>query len=240
MTVGWKLILIAAALGATTHTAMAQDNDLGLPGTFTGNVAIASDTTFRGYTQTQEDPAIQGGLDWDSGFGVYLGTWASNVNFGIPSEGSLRTDVYGGYKGAVGGFTYDVGAIAYLFPGTPKVMDYQWWEGYVKVGYDFDIAALTAGIAYTPDYFGGLDNAMYYSSALKVPLPVGIDGLSIGATIGYQDYKGLDSVLDYSVGLTYAMDWFTTDVRFVNTDGSNALCRNVCDKRVIVKISRAF
>lgn len=51
---------------------------------------------------------------------------------------------------------------------------------------------------------------------------------------------GLDSIADYSVGLTYAMEWFTTDVRFHDTDGNSISCRKICDSRVVVKVSRSF
>jgi len=236
LTVG-RLILTASLLCAAT-TAGAQDGSSFLPGTFTGNVAITNDYVFRGYTQNQEEPAIQGGFDWDSGQGFYLGTWASNFNFGVPGEGSIEWDVYGGYKGTVDNFTYDIGAIGYIYPGTPGAMSYDWWEASAKVGYDMGFAALSASVNYTPDFFGGLDEAWYYAGKLAVP--VGIEGLSVDGTVGYQDLKGLPSVLDYSVGITYAMDWFTTDLRFHNTDGTPIACQNVCDERFVVKISRAF
>jgi uncharacterized protein (TIGR02001 family) len=231
--------MAALLLAAVTNSAVAQDQDGLLPGTFTGNVALTNDYVFRGYTQTEEDVAIQGGFDWDSGFGIYLGTWASNMQFGIPGEGSMELDVYGGYKGTIDKFSYDIGAIGYLYPGTAKALDYQWWEVSAKVGYDFDVAALSGGVSYTPDYFGGLDKSWYYAGKLLVP--AGIEGLSVDGTIGYQDLQsGLDSVTDYSVGITYAMKWFTTDLRFHDTDGAAAGCKKICDDRVVVKLSRSF
>ena len=73
--------------------------------TVSGNVALATDYTFRGVSQT-DGPAVQGGFDatfGDSGF--YLGTWASNINFGGGSD--LELDVYGGYKFALGAVNMD-------------------------------------------------------------------------------------------------------------------------------------
>jgi uncharacterized protein (TIGR02001 family) len=224
---------------ATATAAVAEDDGWMLPGTFTGNVAVTNDYVFRGFTQTQENAAIQGGFDWDSGHGFYLGTWASNFQFGAPGEGSVEWDVYGGYKGTLGKFTYDVGAIGYLYPGTDKALNYQWWEASAKVGYDFGVAAVSGGISYTPDYFGGLEDSWYYAGKLLVP--VGVEGLTVDGTIGLQDLKGpFADTVDYSIGVTYAMKWFTTDVRFIDTDGPAATCRRVCDSRVVVKISRSF
>jgi uncharacterized protein (TIGR02001 family) len=40
------------------------------------NVALTSDYVFRGVSQTDEDPAIQGGFDVSHDSGLYIGTWA--------------------------------------------------------------------------------------------------------------------------------------------------------------------
>jgi uncharacterized protein (TIGR02001 family) len=133
MLTGGRFVIAAMLLGAATTPAMAQEN-WDLPGNFTGNVALTNDYVFRGFTQTQENAALQGGLDWDSGHGFYLGTWGSNIQFDVPGEGSLELDVYGGYRGTIGKFSYDIGAIGYLYPGTDKGLSYKWWEVSAKPG----------------------------------------------------------------------------------------------------------
>ena len=231
------VLVVGLLAGAMALPAAAADEEASsLPGTFTGNVALTNDYVYRGYTQTQEKAAIQGGLDWDSGVGFYLGTWGSNMKFGAPGEGSMELDVYGGYKGAIEKFTYDVGALGYIYPGTNKALNYNWWEAHLVVGYDFGVVQTSAGFYYTPDYFGGNGSGVYYTGKLLVPI---VEGLSIDGTIGRTDVKGtaLDYT-DYSIGITYAFKWFTTDVRFYDTDVKG--CTNVCDNRVVVKISRSF
>jgi uncharacterized protein (TIGR02001 family) len=48
------------------------------------NLALTTDYIFRGFSQTDEGPAIQGGFEL--GYkNFYLGVWGSNVNFGGPS-----------------------------------------------------------------------------------------------------------------------------------------------------------
>ena len=44
-------------------------------------VNIASDYTFNGVSQTQENPALQASLDYANDNGFYAGAWASNVDF---------------------------------------------------------------------------------------------------------------------------------------------------------------
>ena len=48
--------------------------------TLSGNLTIASDYRFRGFTQTDYQPAIQGGVDFAHKSGFYLGNWNSNVS----------------------------------------------------------------------------------------------------------------------------------------------------------------
>src|SRR5215210_6725440 len=94
---------------------------------FTGNVGLFSQYIFRGLTQTNRHPAVQGGFDYAHSSGFYAGTWASNISWlrenasftgpggvtvpnGTYGEGgSLEWDFYGGYKGTIKDFSYDVG-----------------------------------------------------------------------------------------------------------------------------------
>ncbi len=70
--------------------------------TFTGNVGLYSQYVFRGISQTNEKPAIQGGFDLGHKSGFYVGTWASNISWlsdGNPDvSASIEWDFYGGYK----------------------------------------------------------------------------------------------------------------------------------------------
>ncbi|MEO1766568.1 TorF family putative porin [Thiobacter aerophilum] len=121
--------LAAAGLLTTVVPAFA-DNAAPL----TANVGITSDYVFRGVSQTQGGPAIQGGIDYAHPSGFYVGTWASNVSWvsvrsfkdsngtvttGDPfkENNSMEWDFYGGYKASAGDFGYDLGVITYYYPG---------------------------------------------------------------------------------------------------------------------------
>jgi uncharacterized protein (TIGR02001 family) len=122
-----KTALAALALIASTATlaqtaapvaaaAAAPENTLAF------NVGVVSQYRFRGIEQTSGKPAIQGGLDFTHTSGVYLGAWASNVNwvkdFNAATQGDYEVDLYGGYKGEIiPGLGYDLGVIAYMYPG---------------------------------------------------------------------------------------------------------------------------
>ncbi|MFL2771926.1 MAG: TorF family putative porin [Rhodospirillaceae bacterium] len=228
-------LFVTGLASAITTSVIAQDNSF--PGEFSGNVTLTSDYVFRGFTQANEDPAIQGGLDWDSGAGFYAGTWASNVNFGDGDEASIEIDLYGGYTGEVENFSYDIGFLYYLYPGAAGVLNYDFWEVYGSIGYDLGLAAVSFGLAYSPENFGETDDGLYFQSGISVPLS---DQFSIDVNLNYYDVDPAfgEDYLDWSVGGTLSFDGFDIDLRYVDTDISN--CAGVCDGRAVFSISRTF
>ena len=85
------------------------------------NIGVWSQYIFRGLSQTDYKPAVQGGIDYAHESGLYIGTWASNIqwlrDFGI-SSGRVEIDIYGGYKQTIGDFGYDFGFLRYEYPGS--------------------------------------------------------------------------------------------------------------------------
>ncbi|MFH1605311.1 MAG: TorF family putative porin, partial [Pseudomonadota bacterium] len=130
-----KLLLAASVsavfslpLSAFTETAVAAEP--ASPHTLTGNFGIFSQYIFRGLTQTNTNPAAQGGFDYTHGSGLYAGTWLSNISWLTDSttvpgysgykSAPLEWDIYGGYRGTFGksNFGYDVGLLQYYYPGS--------------------------------------------------------------------------------------------------------------------------
>src|SRR5260221_9034110 len=76
--------------------------------TFTSNIGLFSQYVFRGVSQTNEKPAVQGGFDLGHKSGFYVGTWASNISWisdfvpqgAPPVSASLEWDFYRGHKGS--------------------------------------------------------------------------------------------------------------------------------------------
>src|SRR5262245_7560989 len=75
--------------------------------TLSANVALASEYVFRGFSQTSEGLAIQGGFDATCG-SFYIGVWASNLDWGpafrpgpddFVTWASIELDSYAGFKG---------------------------------------------------------------------------------------------------------------------------------------------
>jgi len=86
--------------------------------TLGGNLTIGSDYRFRGFSQTDYQPTIQGGVDFAHKSGFYLGNWNSNVSSTLYNGAPIEMDFYGGWKTSFDSFGLDVGVIYYYYPGT--------------------------------------------------------------------------------------------------------------------------
>lgn len=59
------------------------------------NIGYFSDYRFRGVSLSDEDFALQGGIDVTHSSGFYVGTWGSSIE---PFNGAeMELDLYGGY-----------------------------------------------------------------------------------------------------------------------------------------------
>jgi uncharacterized protein (TIGR02001 family) len=101
------LMLVAGVACFARGVGAKEPESGGVRSWFSGNVAMASDYSFRGISQTDRKPAIQGGLDLAHPSGIYLGTWGSSVNFGedlsAGQRAQMELDVYGGLRRSVAG-----------------------------------------------------------------------------------------------------------------------------------------
>lgn len=184
-------------------------------GEFSMTVTATSDYDFRGVTQTAGEPAIQGSIDWAADNGLYVGAWASNVDFGRCCDESVEVDLYAGFAGGdEEGLTFDVGALYYSYPGADD-LDYP--EVYAGIAYGiFD-----AKVWYSWDFFALDKSAYYIEGNVSVPLPADF-GLSLH--LGYNDGEAFDepgysSYFDYSVGVTKALGNWEFELKWV--DGSD-------------------
>jgi uncharacterized protein (TIGR02001 family) len=131
-----KSLITTAVLGALLAPSFvfaadaAPASDL----TVSYNVGLYSQYIFRGLTQTDRKPALQGGVDLTHSSGFYLGAWGSNISWlrdpngptaaaadtYYTKGGDLEIDLYGGFKTELGksGVGIDVGALQYWYPGT--------------------------------------------------------------------------------------------------------------------------
>lgn len=211
---------------------------------FSGNAALATDYVFRGISQTNEDPAIQGGFDFKHDSGFYAGVWASNVDLGFGSN--IEIDYYAGLTGALaGGLGWDAGLIYYSYPGSDDddaELDY--WEVKGGLNYAFKGVALepTVGLTlfYSPEFTGETGDAVFVLGSLSLSLP---QDFGLSAHVGQQtidDYNP-DSYLEYGVGISKAIAGFNLGLTYYATDDdAEELFADLADERVVFSVARSF
>ncbi|HAF80519.1 MAG TPA: hypothetical protein DCG66_05845 [Brevundimonas sp.] len=200
----------ALALGLTGLAAPASAQDAKVA----FNVGVTSDYVFRGYSQTNEDPAIQGGVDLTAG-SFYAGAWASNVDFGDDTDAEV--DVYGGYRTEAAGFALDFGVIGYLYAGEPDGADYNYAEFKAAASRAVGPATFGAAVYYSPDFFGAADKEATYAEVNAAFSPA--DKWTISGAVGQQWLDVSDDYLTWNAGIGYALtENLSADARYYDTD----------------------
>jgi len=239
------ITLISALVLVSAGSSRAEDEEKSdFPGTFSANVGFTTDYVWRGLSQTDNGAAVQGGLDWSSELGFYLGVWGSNVDFNDPDAGSLETDFYAGYAGKLGDFSYDIQALYYYYPGADGHLNYDFFETVLGAGYDLGFADLSAGFAYSPETFGKGGRTYYYSGGVSVPLPLPL-GLALKGNVGYYRFDESDTAPNYrhyDVGLGASALGFDLGLTYTNTDLKSGQCGGdkACKGEILASISRSF
>ena len=192
------------------------------PHTFTYNIGLFSQYIFRGLTQTGEELALQGGVDYSHSSGFYAGVWASNISWLEDSgpagasaydNSSLELDVYGGYRNTIGetGIGYDVGLLQYIYPGDNNnnwIEDAETTEIYGALSYKW----LQGKFSYivSDDAWGTPDGQGTWYAEANANIPIGESGFTANLHVGRQEFDGgpsdindrLYSYTDWKVGLT--------------------------------------
>ena len=220
------------ALAGFSNTALGQGDS-----PVSANLAVTTDYVFRGYTQTGEDAAVQGGVDWEDSSGWYVGAWASKIDFGPGDGASMEVDLYGGYAWEANDVSYDLGLIYYAYPGADSDSGYDFFEAYASLGYDLDAVSLSAALHFTPDNFGETGNGWYVTGGLSRGLS---ESFSVDANVGSSQVTpdfGED-YLDWNLGLSYSLSQFGLDLRYHDTDAPD--CTGACDSRIVLSLSVGF
>ena len=211
------------------------------PCTVSANVGYTTDYVFRGISQTNEEAAVQGGVDLTCGK-FYLGTWGSSIAFGNGTE----IDIYGGYKTSSGPVSWDVGFIYYAYPGAPSFLDLDYVE--LKIGASAEIVkggTVGATLFYSPEYTGNTGEVFTWELSYSQALPnVGMFSPTVSATYGYSDFQDL-SFLSYAywnIGVSLAFyDRWSLDLRYWDTDGEGAAFANpLADGRFVATLKYTF
>lgn len=230
--------LLAGLLAVPAHAEEEQGWWYG--GTLTGT----TDYVYRGVSQTDESPALQGSLDVGHSNGLYAGIWASNVDFDEPDGIDYELNLYVGW---VYDFTedtsLDVHVVRYLYPGA-------------NAGYSFNynelIAALsfldyfTATVAYSDDWLNTDEHAFYYHLGADIPLGIWDLNLKLGAGLNDISRATGSDYRDFQVGFNRSWGAVNADLSYFETNGFNGPVqeylgpRGWATGRVVLTLSMEF
>jgi uncharacterized protein (TIGR02001 family) len=232
------LILLGAPLSAQTPTPAPAI-------TTSGSMALVTDYSFRGISQTQKKIAIQGGLEMDAS-ALYLGAWGSSLNFGEP-DGVVRaeaeTDVVGGVRKTLAGTGFDLGFVFYGYPGTDKTYNYNYLEFALGASRSFSALTVAAKGSVSPDYFAASGTGIYVNGSLGYAIPKST--VSLLAAIGHQSIQknaafGTPDYMDWSAGGAVKVVGLTLGASAVGTNLKKADCfggSELCKARLVLSIA---
>ena len=218
--------VMAAAGLAFAAPASAQDVDVSF------NVGVVSDYVFRGASQSDEEPAIQGGIDMTAG-GFYAGVWASSVDFYDSTDAEI--DGYFGYRTEAAGFAWDFGLIGYGYVNAPNGSDYDYAEAKIAASRAVGPATVGAAVYYSPNFYGAADEEAVYYELNGAITP--FENLTVSAAVGQQKLDVSDDYSTWNIGATYALFGpVALDVRYHDTDVDSPLYEG----RVVGSIKAVF
>jgi uncharacterized protein (TIGR02001 family) len=214
------LLLTAAAFAVLAAPAAAQEAETP-DWAVEWEVGAVSDYRFRGYSLSDEGPALQGGVTVSAPNGLYAYGWASTIDeYGAGADGKGaqgEIDLGFGYAGSLAGFDIDVSAVRYLYPGGEDV---DFWEIPVSVSRAVGDWTLTLGGAYVPVQDNtGEDNRYVFAGAdwtLRTERPV-----TLSLLVGREDGAFADDKTDWSLGASTELGPVTVGLNWVDADADD-------------------
>jgi len=197
---------------------------------FRGQVAFTTDYVWRGLSQTDGRPAVQGELTLEHRSGLYVGIWGSNVDFdvdGADTNAHLELDYYVGFANQFAGIDYDFGYIAYRYPGESDMSS---WELYGELSKDFGVLAIKGGGHWTNDYAG--EGLKQYHLFGGTSVPVG--PVTLHALAGYTDTEDDQDWTYWQLGVSTSLLGVDFDLSYHDTDEDEV------DSRVVLTASKSF
>ena len=252
---------MTAFIGEPSPTELAAPELFSIDGlALSSNLLLTSDYVDRGLSQTDANPAVQGGFELAYRW-LYAGLWASNLDFGGADPNGdgiadsavapIEIDWYGGARTNAGETEIDLGVVYTSYPdafrGMPAV-DLDFWELVASASRPL-VAGIEAGVSvtYAWDYRGEVGENWLFAVTLERALPrTGPFSPTIGGSVAFNDGESNQGASDYwfwNSGIELAFrERFAVDLRYWDTDlgGCDSAKLFQCDERVVATLSAEF
>jgi len=242
----WARSLIGAAAVACAGVGLADD-DFG-NGAWSYNFGATTDYRFRGISQSDNDPAMQGKVEYADPSGLFASVWASTVDFTPFGDGdaSVEVDLTAGFRYAFSDMTKgELKAVFNWYPDSdppPAVEDPDYVEFAAGLTHDFGEVSLSGELAWSPDFARGLGDSFALTAGLGVPLSpqwwVFGRGIKASGHLGRQLYEHASDYTYGDLGVTASTGMFAVDVRYV--DSSMNACGQLCDAGLVLSGTVSF
>lgn len=211
------------------------------------NAALVSDYRYRGLSQSRLQPALQGGADYTHNrSGFYAGTWLSTIKWikDASGDGDIEWDLYGGKRGDITkDLSYDVGALAYVYPSNGLKPNANTLELYGQIGFG------PAYVKYshsTSNLFGFSDSKNSGYLDVGANIDVG-NGYTVNLHVGHQTVRNNSaaSYTDYKAGVTKDFGFANVALALIGADtkayaGPLPGAKNLAKTNLVLSLSKTF
>ena len=175
---------------------------------FEGSLGGVSNYVWRGATQSDGKPALQGSFGVSTEVGLYANAWGSQVDYG--DDTTAEIDVAVGFANDINEIvSYDIGYVKYAYTGD-------------DVSFKDDVAEVYGTVSLGPvsgTVFRDMDNeTSYYAGSVAVSDILGIP-FDAGVFAGRSDNSDMDagitlgnSFINDKVNVSYSWTWSEADV----------------------------
>jgi len=238
-------VLLSALTFALAVTAAVADDKAPSPWTF--NLAVTTDYRFRGVSQSDNDPALQGSVEYSHPSGFFANVWASTIDFAPfgDNDASVEVDLTAGYRHEFSKSTEGlIKLVYYWYPDAdpPPGADTDYVEIIAGLSHQLSEVTLTGEIAYSPEYSGGVGDAWALTGGAAVPLApkwwVFDNGIEASGHLGHQSFDRAADYTFWDLGVSAGIDIFTLDLRYHDTNID--ACPDVCDAGLVLSASVGF
>ena len=199
-------------------------------------VGAVSDYLFRGASQTDEKPTVQGSVTWTTSSGLYVGSFASGVDFGEDSP-DIEVDYFVGYGfDASDSVNLDVMLNRYTYPGASELA----YNELITTATIAEHSAITVG--YTNDIWGSGTDGWYYGLRHDWVLP---REATLSASVGRTQFRdnlavAAEDYTDWSVAVSHRFGPAEVSLGYFGTDASaRASFGKLADNRLLLSIKLA-
>jgi uncharacterized protein (TIGR02001 family) len=210
-----KTAIAAAISGLFAPAVFAQATPAPEASPVTANVTVVSDYRFRGLSQSNFKPAIQGGFDYAHESGFYIGNWNSSISWisdaNPGATAPIEMNFYGGFKKdfLAPGFVTDFGVLQYAYPTTGlAAVNPNTTELYAAQ--NFTAGPVTGFVKFSyavTNTFGNANSTGSYYPDLTLNYDTGIWGVGLNAHVGYQYFAGNTTTGESNSSLYSYTDW---------------------------------